>query len=253
MPDRRLLLPLALALAACASDGQQPTRHAAHPPAWTLSDGDAPGMRALGYADAQGGVRWLPAASLRSARRAYARLLEASPGDAPRLVLLGVAHANAMAYVEAGEPVIAFTAGMAELLGEDDDAWAALLGHELAHIRLGHAARRVEREAELQRGAGFAAMVLTLVGLPFATLLADGAGEVAGKQFSRDDEREADRAGIAYAERAGFAAEGAARLFERLAGAGAGGGMTLLSTHPEIDDRVRAARASPADDATGAR
>lgn len=257
MPLSRFLLllvaALAGALAACASRAPGPAHGNAHPPAWPLAEVDRVEMRALGYADGSGEVRWLPADSLRAAARAYARLLAANPGSGAQPILLGVPQVNAMAFVEAGEPIIAVTAGMVELLADDEAAWGALFGHELAHIRLGHSARRVEREAELQSGSSLAAILLTLVGMPFATLVADGAGEVASKQFSRDDERDADRAGIAYAARAGYPADGAERLFERLAGVDAGGGLTMLSTHPAIEERVRAARAAQGGDAADAR
>lgn len=253
MLPSRFLAPLVAVLAACASPAHGPAHGRAHPPVWSLAELDRVDMHALGYDDGSGELRWLPVESLRSAARAYSRLLAANPGSGAQPILLGVPQPNAMAFVEAGEPVIAVTAGMVELLADDEAAWAALFGHELAHLRLGHSARRIEREAELRRGSSLAAILLTLVGMPFATLVADGAGEVAGRQFSRDDERDADMAGMAYAVRAGYSADGVARLFERLGGAGVGSGLTLLSTHPAIDERVKAARAAQSGEGADAR
>lgn len=146
-----------------------------------------------------------------------------------------------MAFRPHGQAVIAVTVGMLSLLGDDADAWAVLVGHELAHLRLGHQQRAESRHADVQASSGLAGVLLAVVGVPFASAVADSAGAVVERGFSRDDEREADRVGLEYARLAGYSPEGGARLFARLADAGSGRDGGLLSTHPGIEERVRTA------------
>ena len=229
-------------LTACAGKAARP--HPAHALAWPLAVlADAEGER-LGIAGLSPEPLWVPLPALRSARRAAERLLAANPGEAPELWVTSNTVPNAMAFRREGVPVVAITAAMADLLGEDEDAWAALFGHELAHLRLAHQQRAGTRAEAVQAGSSVAAILLAIVGIPFASVVADGAGEVVAKGFSRDDEREADEAGMAYAASAGYSAAGAARLFERLASVDRDRGITLLSTHPGIEERVARARAA---------
>lgn len=195
--------------------------------------------------------RWIALAPLRRAQAAALRLLDANPGETPELWLTSDPVPNAMAFRKEGQAMIALTVGMADLLGEDEEAWAALIGHELAHLRLRHQQQAQARGTAVQAGSDAAAILLAIVGVPFAAAIADGAGEVVAKGFSRDDERAADEAGTAYAVRAGYSAGGATRLFERLGTVARDRGFALLSTHPGIEERVRRARAVQSRESAG--
>jgi len=107
----------------------------------------------------------------------------------------------------------AVTQALAEAASDDELAFA--LGHEMAHVVLGHAAE------------------------PHGALTGIGIG---GKR-SREREREADRWGITMSLAAGYDEVGAERLLDRLAQAHASG---LSLTHPSVRARVAAIREAAA-------
>lgn len=192
---------------------------------------------------ARSGVRWLDAAALRAAWAAARRVEAATPGARLQYRLIDDPSANAFALRTADGGMIGINIGMVELLGADEAAWAALIGHELAHLNLRHSDQRRSRQNETDGMVAIASMLLTAVGFPLVPLLAEMASNVAEKGHSRDDERAADEAGIVYMRRAGYDPEGAVRFFEKLGGTGQSPRFAFLSTHPDSADRVAAARA----------
>lgn len=145
---------------------------------------------------------------------------------------------NAAAFYNAGEATIAVSLGMIRIIGNDDDAWAALIGHELAHFRLGHHRRRSDRDQRADTISTVAGAVLSWVGLPFASVATDATAVIASRAFSREDELDADRVGLDYLRNAGYAATGAIRLQQMLLRSGGNTGSTFLSTHPGGEDRI---------------
>jgi len=189
------------------------------------------------------GEHWLDTAALRRAWAAAVRVQAVAPEVRPGFVLVDDAGPNAFALRHDNRDLIAITVGMVGLLGDDEAVWAALIGHELAHITLRHRETRQQRRQESENAGAIAGILLTAIGLPLAPLLADAASAVAEKGYSRDDERAADEAGIAYMQRAGYSPDGAVRLFEKLGGSGATPLLGFLSTHPGGAERLEAARA----------
>lgn len=165
-------------------------------------------------------------------------LQAAGEGSKPELVLLASGSINAFAFFNGNQPTIAFTLGMVRLLAEDDDAWAALLGHELAHIRLDHHRNMSARRERTETASSFAGLLLATIGLPFASLAADATATLADRAFSRDDERQADSTGVDYMRRAGYAANGAVRLQQLLLTAPGKNAIRFLSTHPSGEERI---------------
>ncbi len=141
-----------------------------------------------------------------------------------------------------GRNVVSVTPAMLELLGGDDDASAALVGHELAHLARQHGAERASRQG-LMQGLGLVATLLGGArGNASASRLVNFGGILVDRSFSRDEERDADRLGIGYAAAAGFDPQGALRLFERMASAGRATPLAFLSTHPGGAERLADAR-----------
>ncbi|MCM2307091.1 MAG: M48 family metallopeptidase [Sulfuritalea sp.] len=165
-------------------------------------------------------------------------LQAAGEGPQPELVLLASGSINAFAFFNGNQPTIAFTLGMVRLLTEDDDAWAALLGHELAHLRLDHHRNMHARRERTETTSSFAGLLLSTIGLPFASLAVDATATLADRAFSRDDERQADSTGVDYMRRAGFAAEGAVRLQQLLLTTPSKNAIRFLSTHPGGEERI---------------
>jgi predicted Zn-dependent protease len=156
----------------------------------------------------------------------------------PELAILGSGSINAFAFFNGNQPTIAISQGMVRLLADDDDAWAALIGHELAHLRLEHLKKQIDRRQRTDVASSVAGVVLSAFGLPFASIATDATAVLATRAYSRDDEREADRVGLEYMRNAGFAADGAIRLQRQLLAAGGNSGMPFLSTHPGGEERI---------------
>lgn len=158
------------------------------------------------------------------------------------LVVIASSGINAYAFYQGEQPTIGFTLGMIRLLAGNQDAWAALLGHELAHLRLEHIEGMRDRRGRAEVTSSLAGLVLSMIGLPFANVAADAATVLADRAYSRDDEREADRMGLAYMRRAGFAEQGAITLQQLLLGAGASVALPFLGTHPSGEERIAVLR-----------
>lgn len=166
----------------------------------------------------------------------------ADKGPEPEWLVLASGSVNAFAVFDGSRPMIAISLGMIRLLGHDDDAWAALLGHELAHVRLGHHRALRERRKTEEITSSVAGVIATVIGLPFASLVTDATVELADRAYSRDDEREADRVGLHYMRQAGFAAQGAISLQQLLLSTRGNSAMPFLSTHPSGEQRIEALR-----------
>jgi Zn-dependent protease with chaperone function len=135
--------------------------------------------------------------------------------------------------------VVAINTAMLQLLGTDWDGYAAIIGHEYAHLALNHGAVRQEREALRQGVATAVGIALGVVGVPMGGTIADVGTSVVTTVYSREEEREADRKGFDYMVQAGFDPSGAVRVWQRMLDAGHGStSIPFLSTHPMSSERV---------------
>jgi len=121
---------------------------------------------------------------------------------------------------------------------------AVVLGHEIGHVLARHASRQAASAQTGQLGLlGAAVLGGVLGGGEVAQGILDYGGtgvQLLFLKYSRDAEREADLAGVAYAEYAGYEASEAAAFFgalERLSAQGGGGIPPFLSTHPDPGER----------------
>ncbi|HZP80957.1 MAG TPA: M48 family metallopeptidase [Chthonomonadaceae bacterium] len=137
-----------------------------------------------------------------------------------------------------GGPVYVFR-GLLDMMGDDDDALACVLGHECAHINARHAARQISSQ--------FATNILIGLAIPTATgqNLAGLGAELISLKYSRDDEYEADRRGLSYAHFAGYNPDGMIRFFaklQRLEKRGGSGDPEWLRSHPLTGARIEKAK-----------
>lgn len=129
---------------------------------------------------------------------------------------------------------------------ENEAQLAVVLGHEIGHVLARHASRRAAAAQTGQLGLVGAAVLGGILG---GERLAQGILDLGGTgvqllflRYSRDDEREADLAGVSYAEFAGYDATTAADFFRQLERLGQRGGGVLpsfLSTHPAPGERAQ--------------
>lgn len=247
---RRLVssVVLVLALAGCATPGGglppgHPAPARATVAAWTLAELAAVPNPHILMRSAAGNPSVLATASLRAAQAAGQRLRARIPSMSPELLVAEGRSANAFAFFHQGSPYVAFNVAMVDLIGDDESAWAALIGHELAHLNLRHKDQRARRQAEETKTGDWLSVVLTLAGVPLGGAIAGTATTLAERGYSRDDEREADRASVEYLYEAGYELSGAVRLHEKLAAGDAAGGLPFLASHPSGRERVDAIRA----------
>lgn len=118
---------------------------------------------------------------------------------------------------------------------ETADALEGVLGHEIAHADLRHTSRN------LQKMYGVSILLSVVLGKDPTSLeqiAGQIAGTVAGLQFSREYESEADDKSVVYLAATSYACNGAAFFFERLLEEGQSSPPEFLSTHPSPENRV---------------
>lgn len=128
------------------------------------------------------------------------------------------------------------TTSLLKAVGNDRDALAGVIGHEIGHTTGRHAAKQMEKAA---------------IGNILGTLIA-GRNRNTGQLlnvvqnlamlgYSRDDENDADRRGVHYTIAAGYDPEGMVRFFrklEKLEGKQSSGLAVYFRTHPPTADRI---------------
>lgn len=149
-------------------------------------------------------------------------------------------RANAFAGAYESRNIVGITPEMIEMMNDDLDIYAAIFGHEIAHLTRKHGESRAGRRGVLDAlGTVFGLIIGSRIPVNpgrFATQLVDRA-------FSRDEEREADRIGFDYLVAAGFDPMGAVRAQEKLLAAAKGGAsLPFMSTHPGAEERIETFR-----------
>lgn len=117
---------------------------------------------------------------------------------------------------------------------QNESELAGVLGHEIAHVTLKHTIEAIKKSKRVEKIAGQTRLAVI-------TALADRIYEMTFENvYDRGDEKEADRAGVALANAAGYAPSGLnaflTRLSERNRGLKERSG--LFASHPEASDRI---------------
>lgn len=131
--------------------------------------------------------------------------------------------------------------GLLQLL-PNDDALGFVMGHEMTHAIRHHGLRQWEKNMTLSIALTAALGGNALAAQQLVQILA-------GLKFSRDDEAEADRRGIALMARAGYDPDQAAEsmLVIKHSSDGKDDTPTLLRDHPATEDRIKTLRALAVD------
>ncbi|NJD33784.1 MAG: M48 family metallopeptidase [Betaproteobacteria bacterium] len=130
---------------------------------------------------------------------------------------------------------IAFYTGLLDTLKLTDDEVAMVMGHEIAHALREHARERMAKAQMTQLGAS---LLGELVGGGRYTGAFQMGGNLLTLKFSRDDESEADVAGLDLAARAGFDPRAAGSLWQKMTAANGKAPLEFLSTHPAGENRI---------------
>ena len=130
---------------------------------------------------------------------------------------------------------------------EDEAELAALLGHELGHVNARHTAQQMSKGTLAQlilSGASIAAGTQGAVWGDLTSNLGGLGASVLLASYSRDNEREADSLGMAYAVKSGYSSEGMVGLMDILNNLNKGrssSAAVLFSTHPMSSERYNTA------------
>ncbi|MVW73509.1 M48 family metalloprotease [Bordetella sp. 15P40C-2] len=184
------------------------------------------------------------------------KLANFAPGAVPDVEMFGVRDPQINAFAMPGG-FIGVNSGLI-VQSTSEAELASVLAHEIGHVVQRHIARGMtqQNQSGVVMMASLAAALLAALagggGNLAVGVAAFGQAAAINQQlgFSRDAEREADRAGFTMLTRAGYDPDGMVRMFSRLMGAsrlneGTGGGA-WASTHPlsiermsDIQNRVR--------------
>ncbi len=125
---------------------------------------------------------------------------------------------------------------------ENEAQFAAVMGHELAHVAAGHSAKQLTHSMLTGLAFGVAG---NAAGDSTSGQVAVGLGEASvallGLSYSREQERQADRVGAYYMALAGWDAQQAIEMQRLLASMSQRRDTVLdryLSTHPQTDSRI---------------
>lgn len=174
------------------------------------------------------------------------RLAVATGVAAPCFSVSSNAGINAFANVSSDKvSCIGFTLGMLDFLGNDSSQVAAVMAHELGHVKFRHTGRNDRQATASILGSLLGAVVGGQVANQVASTLASQATQYATRavvfSFDRDQERQADDFAAEALAKAGFDREAFSKFMSRLSvrdGANDGG---LFSTHPSYAERVKRA------------
>jgi TPR repeat protein len=190
----------------------------------------------LNYED--GATRYISAQVIDNLLTAHERIAKASGMGWTRLALVDVRAGAEPAFqafmTRDGGPAITLSLGLLDTIGNDLDALAAVLGHEMAHINLGHneggaRAREEKLKKSQEVGAG-----LTTGSAALASLIFRVGAKIHYTSLSRDEERAADERGLQWAVKAGFDPCGMVRALEATR---ALPNVPFFSTHPGGGER----------------
>ncbi len=120
---------------------------------------------------------------------------------------------------------------------------ASVIAHELGHVALGHARRRMIDFSGQNALRTALAMILSRFLPGIGVWIANGITSLLAARLSRGDEHEADAYAAALLTKAGIGTEPQKSLFQKLEAltSGAGGAMPAwLMSHPKTADRIAA-------------
>lgn len=168
------------------------------------------------------------------------RILEAVPGERVEDWEIEVFDSEQVnAFALPGGKIGVFT-GLLQVT-ENPSQLAAVIGHEIGHVRAQHSEARVSELLLAQAGLSLADALTAGTRANQIAVAALGMGAQYGilMPHSRDQELEADHLGVEYMAKAGFEPEQSIALWRNMAQAGGQQPPEFLSTHPHPDTRIR--------------
>jgi beta-barrel assembly-enhancing protease len=131
------------------------------------------------------------------------------------------------------------TTGLLEMSDSEEEV-AGVLAHELGHLSRRHIAKRADQDKFLSAGMIAALLAGMLLKSPALMTTGLASAQTVALKHSREDEDEADRVGLATAERAGYSGRGIAEFLKKMRQAGLEKLLPqYLLTHPYSEERMK--------------
>lgn len=160
------------------------------------------------------GRKWTAPLRLTVERAGQTSEVLAEPERWPRDIVF-VAIIDQTPNAAAAANGVAVTTGLLDLV-PSDDALAWIIGHELAHISLGHTERSVTAGSVLKGIVAVGVLLPAQIVVPGSGQLLGGLMQGVENRFNRDQERNADRLGIQYTRAAGYDPAAAVSVLDTL-------------------------------------
>ena len=125
------------------------------------------------------------------------------------------------------------------------DQFASVVSHEIGHVVLRHSVKQMEQMQGANVGVTIACVLTNVCNSGLAQAGINVAGQAVFAKFSREDEAQADAAGVEELVRAGINPNGMPQMFEKLIAerqSRPSGLETWFATHPLEEDRVQNTR-----------
>src|SRR5262249_18127616 len=179
---------------------------------------------------------WSGPKTLTVERDGQIRTVSLRPDAWPRRVVF-VALFDPTPNAGAVDGGIAVTTGLLDLV-PSDDALAWIIGHELAHITLGHTEHKVTAGSVLKGVVGVGILLPAQIVVPGSGQLLGGLMQGVENRFNRDQERDADRLGVHYTRAAGYDPSAALAVLDTLQEKVPVGSFNqFLDVHPPYPER----------------
>jgi Zn-dependent protease with chaperone function len=172
---------------------------------------------------------------LRIIRKAMSDIESAAERKALLTIVKGD-RPNASAGRVEGRDTVLINFAMLDMIGNDRDAWAALLGHEIAHLKLNHGRQARKRRIPLKLAE---LTVRASTDNRWSQTAAGLASTAIDTKFSRDHERESDYLGLIWAVEKGYDPHGAVTLQTELSKLSKGLTIPFLQSHPSSKERIQ--------------
>ncbi|CAM5788102.1 M48 family metalloprotease [Rhizobacter fulvus] len=174
------------------------------------------------------------------------RLAPAYGLRAPDQYLVKQSGPNAFVTFYKDQPAMFVNTDMLRLAGDDDDMMAAVIGHELGHLKANHLTDGKNRAAVVSLLSTLAGLAVDIAQAKrgvdtggLGTQVGSLGGQLVNAKFSRDQEREADDIGLRSMASVGYDPHAAPRLWARMEALSGGGSGLWLSSHPSSAERFQ--------------
>jgi Zn-dependent protease with chaperone function len=155
----------------------------------------------------------------------------------PGFLLIPGTNPNALASPSGPGGTVMINMGMLKLIGYDASQWAAVLGHEVAHLKLDHGLERLAVKLPMEVAES---ILRQATNNGYGILAGEYGRQLIETKFSRGQEHESDYLGAIWALEAGFEVEGAVRLqVNLLKHYGSQSQLPFLRSHPTSQDRIQ--------------